>query len=35
MRLQRVTITNHARVADVDFEVHEHLVLIGPNESGK
>lgn len=35
MRLQRVTITNHSRVADMDFEVHEHLVLIGPNESGK
>lgn len=35
MRLHRVTITNHARVPDMDFQVHEHLVLIGPNECGK
>ena len=35
MRLSRVTIKNHARIPDLDLEVQEHLVLVGPNESGK
>lgn len=35
MRLKRITIKNHARVPDLDLEVQEHLVLVGPNESGK
>ena len=35
MRLTRVKITNHSRIADLDIEVRDHLVLVGPNDSGK
>lgn len=35
MRLNRILIRNHTRLADVDFEVREHLVLVGPNDAGK
>lgn len=36
MRLARLRIHNHSRlVRDVDIEVRRHLVLVGPNDSGK
>lgn len=35
VKLKRVTVTNHARVADLDLEVRDHLVLVGPNNVGK
>ena len=35
MRLTRVKVTNHSRLADLDLEVRDHLVLVGPNDAGK
>lgn len=35
MRLSALKILNHSRVADLDVEVRDHLVLVGTNESGK
>ncbi|WP_208009891.1 ATP-dependent nuclease [Nesterenkonia sphaerica] len=35
MRLTYVKVTNHSRLADVDIEVREHLVLVGSNDVGK
>lgn len=35
MRLTRLQVTNHRAIPDVDVEVRDHLVLVGPNESGK
>jgi putative ATP-dependent endonuclease of OLD family len=35
MRLTRVKVANHSRLADLDIEVRDHLVLVGPNDSGK
>lgn len=35
MRIARVTISNHSRVADLDVEVREHAVFVGPNAVGK
>ena len=35
MKLKRVTVTNHTRVANLDIEVRDHLVLVGPNNVGK
>lgn len=35
MRLSALRIRNHSRVADLDIEVRDHLVLVGTNESGK
>ncbi|WP_088284651.1 ATP-dependent endonuclease [Kineosporia sp. A_224] len=35
MRLARLAITNHSRLQDVDLEVRQHLVLVGPNDVGK
>ena len=36
MRLARLRIHNHSRlVRDIDIEVRRHLVLVGPNDSGK
>lgn len=35
MKLKRITVTNHSRVADLDIEVRDHLVLVGPNNVGK
>jgi len=35
MRLKHLTITNCGRVADIDIDVRDNLVLIGPNGSGK
>lgn len=35
MKLVRVAVTNHSRLADFEIEVREHVVLIGPNDVGK
>ena len=35
MRLTRINIGNHSRLADADIEVRDHLVLVGPNDVGK
>lgn len=35
MRLRRVRIENHSRLADLDLTIREHLVLVGPNDVGK
>lgn len=35
MKLARIRIQNHARVADVEIEVRHHLVLVGANDVGK
>ena len=35
MRISRVAISNHSRVADFDVEVREHAVFVGPNAVGK
>lgn len=35
MHLSRVVVKNHSRLADIDIEVRGHLILIGPNDSGK
>ena len=35
MRLKHLEITNCSRVSDIDIEVRDNLVLIGPNGSGK
>lgn len=35
MRLCRIAIANHSRIADFDIEVRNHLVLVGANEVGK
>ncbi|CAI9419239.1 ATP-dependent nuclease [Nocardioides sp. T2.26MG-1] len=35
MRLTRLAITNHSRLQDVELEVRQHLVLVGPNDVGK
>jgi putative ATP-dependent endonuclease of OLD family len=35
MRLVRVAVTNHSRLADADVEVRDHLVLVGANDVGK
>src|SRR5262245_58357830 len=35
MKLKRVAVTNHARLADFEIEVRDHLVLVGPNDVGK
>lgn len=35
MRLARVKIGNHSRLADLDTEVRDHLVLVGANDVGK
>lgn len=35
MRLTRVAIHNHSRLQDLELEVREHLVLVGPNDVGK
>lgn len=35
MQLQRLTVTNHSRLADVEVEVRKHLVLVGANDVGK
>src|SRR4051812_40950080 len=35
LRIARIRVSNHRSVPDLDAEVREHLVLVGPNESGK
>lgn len=35
MRLTRIGIWNHTRLRDLELEVREHLVLVGPNDVGK
>lgn len=35
MRLSRVEIRNHSRLADAEIVVRDHLVLVGPNDVGK
>lgn len=35
MKLTRIHIQNHARIADVEIEVRDHLVLVGANDVGK
>ena len=35
MRLRNLRVQNHNRIADVDIEVREHLVLVGANDVGK
>ena len=35
MRLTRVKVENHSRLQDLDLEVRQHMVLIGPNDVGK
>ncbi|GMA85873.1 hypothetical protein GCM10025868_11230 [Angustibacter aerolatus] len=35
VRLSKLAITNHTRVQDVQLEVRQHLVLVGPNDVGK
>jgi putative ATP-dependent endonuclease of OLD family len=35
MRITTLKVTNHSAIPDIEIEVREHLVLVGPNESGK
>ena len=35
MKISRFHISNHSRIQDCDIEVRNHLVLVGPNDSGK
>lgn len=35
MRIVRLTVKNHAKIPDLDIDVRQHLVLVGPNECGK
>lgn len=35
MRVTRLRVQNYARVVDLDIEVRNHLVLVGPNDVGK
>ena len=35
MRLTRFSVLNHRRLADLDIEVRENLVMVGPNDVGK
>jgi putative ATP-dependent endonuclease of OLD family len=35
MRLTRLTVSNHSRLADLELEIRQHLVLVGPNDVGK
>lgn len=35
MRISRLSILNHTRVADLNVEVREHAVFVGPNAVGK
>ncbi|WP_419863632.1 ATP-dependent nuclease [Candidatus Poriferisodalis sp.] len=35
MRISRISISNHHRVDDVDIEVRDHVVFVGPNAIGK
>ena len=35
MRLTRIKVENHKRLADLEIEVRDHLVLVGANDVGK
>ncbi|MDK7733829.1 AAA family ATPase [Propionimicrobium lymphophilum] len=35
MKLTRIKVENHKRLADLDIEVRDHLVLVGANDVGK
>lgn len=35
MRLTRIKVENHRRLQDLELEVRQHMVLIGPNDVGK
>lgn len=35
MRLTRLKVENHKRLADLEIEVRDHLVLVGANDVGK
>jgi len=35
VRLTNLKVTNHKRLADLDIEIREHLVLVGANDVGK
>lgn len=35
MHLTRVKVENHSRLQDLELEVRQHMVLIGPNDVGK
>lgn len=35
MHLKRVKVQNHNRLLDLDLEIRQHMVLIGPNDVGK
>ena len=35
MKLKRLRIENHRRLADLDIEIRDHLVLVGANDVGK
>lgn len=35
MRLAKLSIANHSRLEDLELEVRQHLVLVGPNDVGK
>ena len=35
MRLARIKVANHRRLNDVDIQLRDHVVLIGPNDVGK
>lgn len=35
MRLTRMAVRNHSRLQDLEVEVREHMVLVGPNDVGK
>lgn len=35
MRLSHLKVENHRRLADLEIEVREHLVLVGANDTGK
>jgi putative ATP-dependent endonuclease of OLD family len=35
VKLKRVAVSNHSRIVDLNIEVRDHLVLVGPNNVGK
>jgi putative ATP-dependent endonuclease of OLD family len=35
VRVSRLSVQNYSRLADLDIEVRQHLVLVGPNDVGK
>jgi len=35
MKISHIRISNYSRIEDVDIEVRDHLILVGPNDVGK